>query len=661
EATPQPIDREDGDIDSHGPKNASARKEPANGAQPVSIATARSGERTEGVEAVSLFLYTPSNTTQQIAFDIVNGQAQNRFIALRDLIIRLLLDGRAGIAFHLARCMEAKYNELHPILPSWLIRAAVLSQYVHYPTGELARILKDDFGKFNNDVFTSGDGDWNDGIFLLLAAATLRPALLAPNTGASAILHSLRAREGFSRFHDWCQIVAKYGDNHRPLDPKALKAVKDQAGWQTDLDSLQKEVEVWCTQAPRMTMVYAPATKVWRKWQEPTGFIQSLLRPIRHNDVGRLASLKQEIERISDDAEIRREIERTNFQGLHRRRSDEIIAKALGQILRHVREAATYARRWVDLQESRPDQPRGYLQDQAERIRQPIRNQYKNILDEFDSYQPSSLIATCGRICCRKAVQNISRLFDPEDPLQNEEPKPTHLLHPELLKVTALDLDDKWEPQSQKTDEVENAITSFLIKDKIDWYRAFQSQSDKRDHEATDRIIEYLSGNPDKSINLDDLEHSRNKGIQECRDALERDAEETQKKIETAVAFGLLRDTERMNHVALIESIVKAIPETLRFHDKHDQLRSIILTLEEKRKAEVDSVRARLDSIGLTSDNGVFIRISQALDRGDVLTANEYIDMTRAGEKLPESGDHLDAFTDFFPDKARIIGEFLEK
>src|SRR5262249_10695627 len=49
-----------------------------------------------------------------------------------------------------------------------------------------------------------------------------------------------------------------------------------------------------------------------------------------------------------------------------------------------------------------------------------------------------------------------------------------------------------------------------------------------------------------------------------------------------------------------------------------------------------------------------------ALDRGDVLTATEYIHLIRQGHEVAETEQRPDVLAEFFPDAARRIDEFME-
>jgi hypothetical protein len=263
--------------------------------------------------------FSAEETASQMATAVLNGFVVDQAAALRDLIWRLIFDDKVGLAFHVACCVESLYPGIQPRFPSWLVRAVALGPHVRHASGDIVRLLKQDFDKFSEDCFTPEGSDWNHAVRFLCAAAALRPALLAPDSHASAVLHALYLKEGLGQLYEYCQTVAAYGDQLHPLDPKALKNVKNQAAWEADRDALHQEVEAWCAQAPQMTIAYAPATKVWRKWQERQGFIHSLLLPVRENDPNKLEAAKQNVDRLSDDAQIKREVDHTDRKVLGRR------------------------------------------------------------------------------------------------------------------------------------------------------------------------------------------------------------------------------------------------------------------------------------------------------------------------------------------------------
>jgi len=336
-----------------------------------------------------LCYFSPHDTAQKIAVSILNTRIEDRAENLRDLVWRLILDDKLGIAYHLNNCLENIYPDLYPRLPSWLIHVAVLSGHLRHENGEIGRLLKDDFSKFNNDCFsTKHFAEWNYAARFLLIAAALRPALLTPITGATAILHALTREDIKQQLFEYCQIMAK---NIQSLDAITLKQVRNQAAWQGELKALQDEAEKWSLQAPQKSMEFAHATFVWQHWQKTGGVVHSLLLYIKQNDSKKVPAAKKEVERWSDEKEIRDAVNYTDRKVLERRRGADITSDAFKQICRHLREAVRLVRRWIDLQASGRDKRRIFLKR--------ARSKYANKFGRATKLYSASLITP------RKAIR----------------------------------------------------------------------------------------------------------------------------------------------------------------------------------------------------------------------------------------------------------------
>jgi hypothetical protein len=294
-------------------------------------------------------------------------------------------------------------------------------------------------------------------------------------------------------------------------------------------------------------------------------------------------------------------------------------------------------------------------------LRQEVWSRQTAVLEElavFEEQNPSLPISS-GIACCRKALENIRTIFDPEAHLSADEPDPRHLLYADLLHLDALPLNDQWEPEADSQAMVESLL-ALIAREQGEWWRTFNGHCERRDHETTARILEYLAANPEGASRIEEFRQVREKHISECQAALRRDVEETRKHVENAVAFGLLREQERDDFVADIDGIEMAIDYTLRFFERHAQLSTIRKAILAKRNVEVDGVRQRLESVQIGSEHPAYARIHTALDTGDVLTANEYIDMALGHLPLPEIEPQATIFDEFFPQTLRAIANFME-
>ncbi len=404
----------------------------------------------------------PESQTQPEAH--LEEPSDERLSLLRNLMWQLIAEDKSNLALHIAGYLETQHPELQPGMPAWLIRSVALGRLIRHANGEIARLLKEDFTRFTPECFATPNSDWNQAVQLLMVAATLQPALLAPQTGASTVLHALQLPEEVSQLSQICRLIADYGDNGEPLDPKVLRKGKEQAVWQTTMDELKKSAEAWSTRTLTVSLPHPPATKVWKKWQEPKGVLNVILSTIRQNDLSKLTQVKRTIEQLADDAQIKREVERTDREVLGRRLGDDITGRTLELIRRHTREAVVFARRWVELQETRAGQHKGSTNDQAERLRQEVWSRHSFVFEELNNCKRRhpSLLMVGSIACCQRAFDNVKTLFDPQASFPTEEPLPRPLLYADLLRIPAVALNDQWELENTDPEVLIDGILELV-------------------------------------------------------------------------------------------------------------------------------------------------------------------------------------------------------
>ena len=505
---------------------------------------------------------------------------------------------------------------------------------------------------------------------LPLAAAAMRPSLLAPNTGAKHLLQQIHfGKAGLAKLYDYCQIIAKHGDGQRALDLKAIKKAKDQADIQKSLDILHQNIESWWSQAQKKDMIYPPAKKVWQDWLKPDELIHSLLFPVLQKDLSKLSELKQKVNQLSDESQIDSEVEKTDRK-IRRSRSDAMMGKAVIQFRDRVREPVDLVRKWIEIQESRLDQRDNYLHKEAKQLKEDIEKLQNTVLKELDTFEETKppVFILAGIACCRKAVEDIGNIFDPDTELPTAEPYLKHILHADLLRMPSIPIDDAWELDIANPEAGIKGILELVKNDIWDWQKAFDMQSyvcsstTVGNHEATAQIIEYLEHNPESTLDLAQLKDERNNRIEECQVIVQEQVETTSKELESAVAFGLLRETDRSAYAAQIESIKNALETTRRFSKKIELLRAIDEGINAKRQEQIDRVSEQLESLQQTGiADADRTRICSVLKQGDILTAEEYIDMLKKGRSLPEPEEKRDAFKDFFEHKYAAIEKVLQE
>jgi hypothetical protein len=420
----------------------------------------------ETVPLEALYRFGPEDTAQHIALMIGREQnAAQRLTALQDLTWRLIFEDKISLAFHLASYLDVQHPQVQPRLPAWLLRALMLGKHIRHAKGETARFLEGDFTRFSPELYLPDQSEWNQSITFLLAAAAIQPALLAPHTQAPAVLQALRWEASLPQFSAYCKHIADYGAQRRPLDPNLLRKGREQAAWQSEVDVIKQGVELWWARSSRFPFTYAPATKVWQKWLEPKGLIAALLSPIRHNEVGKLAMVKRAIELYSDDAQLKREVNHTDHEVLGRHLGGDISGRSLEQLRFHTREASGCARRWVELQEIHSGQRQDTPLEEADRLRQTIwalQGPVQEELSLFKRRHPSPLIMS-GIACCRRVIEHLQLLFDPEAVFPVEEPLPRPLLYADLLRIPAVSLNEQWEVEGSDWEALVEGVLELIV------------------------------------------------------------------------------------------------------------------------------------------------------------------------------------------------------
>jgi hypothetical protein len=604
----------------------------------------------------------PESDSCEFARGLLAGRDEINSETLIFLCWKLIEEDRPGLAYHLARIIEDNHDTLpKQHIQPWIIRAVALGSVIRHPSGNIGTLLKEDFSHYGDDSFPAGQLDLNHALRLLLASASMRSSLLAPETHAFAVLSSLRFKEGLGEFYKYCQAIAKYGSGQTPLDTYSLEKVKDNVAWEKEYGALIFEGKDWWSRSPKFSIAFFGAARVWMKWLEKGGLVWSLIQPVLQNDSRRIDFLKKEIDRLENDTQIRREVDYTDTKIL-KHHGAQITAKAYNQLKSHLREVCDLAGRWVSLQESKPGRVKSFAAKKATELSDRIRENQTAVQKEIKSFGQSNrnLLIKAAVATCIRAVKDVGNMFDPGVSLPPLETDPKHILHGELLKIPNLSMDDDWLPENPTYESLVKDILTLVADPSRDWDASFRDHSESRDHAGTDRIIEMLQKSGEKEEVLDNLRQARDKSIAECVAALVREAADVKREIEESVFLGLLTEKDRGDFVTTVERIDREAKDTLAFHKRREELRSIRRQIKVRHNALIELVRRRMENLNLRSDDPARKVIENALSVADVLTANEYISAFATGNPLPEKEAVEDVFAKFFPDRFRDISEFLE-
>ena len=594
------------------------------------------------------------------------GGAEDDLPQLEELIWQLVAEDRLALAYHLARYAEQLYADQGWVCPSVLLRTVLLARHVRFDIGDLAVQLKKDFEQLLLDLPFGVDSQRDNVPALMLFSAALRPAVLAPNTAAPAVLDELVRRRlpnhnDFAQLRNYAAALADYGGYRQPLDVTGLKAIKTLADWQAASDALCEEVSEWSEAAKHKTVRYDPATKVWQHWQKPKGLIYQLLHPVLEQDFQQIDWLRNEARRLSSREQISDEVNRTDQLVLNRQRPRPIEFRALTQIMQFTQQAVSFAARWIELYDARPDQTQGYLREKASELRRHVLDHHPLVMRELDTFareQPSQP-ALAGIAIARHALAQLGALFGADTLLTNHELEAKLLLNGPLLADPELAFDTEWDAQAP-IDILRAGLLRLAACQTIHWRAVQDAYAQRGRLDAAGWLLEYLQVQADDQVDLTELSHQHTVLLAEQRNRLERLTQQTSKEIDQAVAFGLLRESERNQYIGNVQVVELVIPTALRCDDLEQTLHKIREDIANLRKTQIERTRERLVAQGITDGHPAYAHIEHALETGDALSANEYIDMVSAGTSLPEDTAAEDVFTAFFPRLLRETEQFLQ-
>jgi hypothetical protein len=544
----------------------------------------------------------------------------------------LVGEGRVALAYQLARVM------LCPPVPVAVLRASVLGPALTEPSGEIAKALEDVLTQVASESLEE-----RRETALLLAGATLKPGLLAARTGAAAVL---RAQRLDGALYAFAQVVASYGERLKNgISVGDLSAARTAAAWEARRDQLLAEARAYLEQAPHRTIVYAPATAVWRIWLRPGGWLHDLLSTVLRNDAAAVAAVDEALGRLDLGREMRKaqkELRGSNPKAIE--------ARALGQLRSHSDEAVQIARAWVELQRVR-SAPDSYALRLIDDVRRDLERDYPTAKAEVErlARDPDGRVRQAAR-AFRRSLDQLRDLFSAEARPDVKELTGATLLNAELLR-TNLPLSAHLEPEARPED-VRAALVCLLEEDP-DWEVAYQRRVERGDLDGAWQILTLREG--DEAIDRLSVDWQRR--LESARDAMKRRLGEVRHGLERAMAHGLLTESERAHHDAVLVRIQRELADTRRFDVLHGRLDGIAADVKERRSARVGALRQRLEAQPVSND--VRARVEAALEAGDPLTAEEHLHLGTSSWPYVDGMKARDAFVEFFPEGLRALDRVL--
>ena len=575
-----------------------------------------------------------------------------------DRVTRALLDSPPRLAYAVQVNRLTDHLGVTPANPPpVLLQAALLADHLTQPDAAIASELSKVIGRFPTpESLAAADLPVRDLHIMLALAATLRPTLLSPQTGAWALLSELKPSEQLSRFYEFANKIAADTEKLQQVrvDSTVLKSVYSEAAWQAEYDQLAFDANEWRQRAPLMTMKYAPATNVWRQWFTPDGVIHNLLTSM--NPVaGNAEIVTNAITQMENRKTFANLVRDTDRKAIGRRRGQDIHAGALSQLYEHAQRAVRFARRYLSLTTSRPSHS-DFLTQGLAKLRNTVERYAPPALQELRAliHDQASLFEGAANTAAY-AIDRFRQLLDNEN---GDEPKVTELYASGLFCFPDVPVNARGLPRSDS----EETLVS-LMSEPLSVAASLDRGLSTADFSAARRIVDWLefSGTDVPT----DFKNRFDEALRSEESKLRYQMDDTRTKVEAARSQRHLDHTERAKHVAVLVELERYIAHSAEvdFDKARATLHAIVKDIEKALDENRTTSRTLLEGLTIPFDSKEYQNIAKTIEQGDIITANELIERARrddspSSDAIVPASRHI--FEEFFPVSHDNIESALE-
>ncbi|MEZ4702708.1 MAG: hypothetical protein R2834_20410 [Rhodothermales bacterium] len=501
---------------------------------------------------------------------------------------RLLASDFPGLAYYASMAFETEgVDAEYP--PAWLIRAATFGPFVDL-SDDFKNMVQEDLSHFDAGDERHRATEFN----LLLATATIAPALFAPNlTNAPSYLSHVEAPGGMEALNNCLHELKKYSSFRLPLDPSRLATDIYRI---RDCDPLVVRASEWKRHALELTIKYQGATRIWKSWLRSDGPITRLIDAIIQNRQTEAEDISALVYTFGAPKEVAREIDALV------KPTQEIIGQARQQLIAKAREAAELGEEWLAWLGSQSTST-AREDERLDELRASLTEYLPLAIEELKELvqaQPNSVAAIAGTLLADALGVMNARLFGSID-------IPTdsviaHFFGPITRLDIALDSDGR--PRCSQPGQLLNV--KEIIRKLLDaarlglpsWEDAFQNFVKKEDHNSSQHLIDFarLSGKIEMAARF---ESEREQALSMSRRQLLERAKDTHLKLERSFAYGVIPAEERDRLRSLVSDIQRSSPALLRFDQHHSDLNAAEETIRAYNNRAINAVSTTTERVGI--------------------------------------------------------------
>ena len=560
----------------------------------------------------------------------------------------LLRSGKPTLAYHFAQALQASSpSVLVPHPP--LLKAVALAPGLVASDGPLAMAVGEALAEIEAKWFEPGDtpSNWHSALNLLLIAATLRPMVLAPATGAASIA---RYRHLDGRHSALLELVRKVGEVSEPLTgfsvgPTALRSAANEASQKAQFAALSKDAGDWLYErAPSKKIRYAPASQVWQQWLKPGGLIHKLVEPIAQGAIQERSAVRSAAEELASYSvflERLRDTDRVQLQ----RRGQDIEAGALEHLWVATCEAVAISKEWLGAA--------GLLSESGGRLRALVADlqaaftaHASAACEELSAHWEGDdwgQVAAASEVL-RREIEAIAQMFRESGAVPEAEPQPKELLAKDLLLIPGTTLTEGWTVE-QGGEKLAQALKAWCAQP-ISATEAFDARVVLGDLSGAELLLRQTGDARVVDRGAQDLDRSRELWVKD----LQKLILQARRASEVGLAYGYLSDSDRAALESEISAVEVGLRETGRFDEAKRRVNLVAEKLDRWKAQRVSDARGDFDRERINLSEEVAKQLEAPLARSDIHTFNELLQRVRQGaEPWPERDQRRDAFVDFYP------------
>ena len=587
--------------------------------------------------------------------------ADSRLELARTRVIDALLESPPRFAYVVQVGRLINRLSLNTDLPPVeLFEAMLLSDRLQLRDAAVARELKQVFEQFSSpEKITHGSN--RDLYVMFVLAGTMRPALLAPQSGALTILKELNPSERLGAVYQLAKVIIKGSEKLQGvrIDSSILRGADSKADWETKREQLVSDMVEWKKQAPYRTIKYAPATKVWQKWLKSDGYIHQLLSPITSGS-GKGASIEEMLTKLRDRKSFEELVKKTDRLELRRRRGEDIHAGPLNHLYALTEEAVEFAQRFLNLNNSKPSHSDFLTNTLAD-----IRGNYEGLappaVEELGDFVNEGISLLSGAAnSAIYAIKRFQEILTTGYAGGDQEPDPKELTASGLFGFSSIHIDDSGIPEG----DPDQAFDILLSAHQPDEYEsAFKQCLKVGDLKTAERILNW-NEYEDFYDTTEDIKNRFDEALRSETQNLRWLMDETRKEIEAALDRGSISKEERNSFDADLVQLERHIEESrvLRFDLERNKLKNMVKIIDDSLNSHKEKLKASLNSLSLSPESKEYNQITKSITQGELFAANELIDRVRNNESYPievQSSNQRQVFQEFYPIRSKEIDREL--